>query len=65
MRPVAESLINIDFAAAGERCLGINEIKLPNADSYFGYEEEEIAAALGSVCHVLFMVSKYLDVRIS
>lgn len=41
----------------------MNLAKLPNADSFFGYEEEEIATALGSVCHVLFLVSKYLDVR--
>lgn len=49
-------------SAAGERCLSVNLAKLPNADSFFGYEEEEIATALGSVCHVLFLVSKYLDV---
>jgi len=48
--------------AAGERCLSVNNAKLPNADSFFGYEEEEIATALGSVCHVLFIASKYLDV---
>jgi hypothetical protein len=44
--------------------LSVNNAKLPNADSFFGYEEEEIATALGSVCHVLFIASKYLDVRL-
>lgn len=57
-------LLEIYPISAGEKCLLINEVKLPNSDSFFGYEEEEIAAALGSVCHIIFMVSKYLDVRI-
>jgi len=60
--PYSCSLLEL-VGAAGERCLSVNLAKLPNADSFFGYEEEEIATALGSVCHVLFLVSKYLDVR--
>jgi len=35
---------------------------LPNSDSFTGCDEELIAVALGHVCHLLFMLAKYLDV---
>eukprot|EP00051_Salpingoeca_urceolata_P010309 m.125748 g.125748 ORF g.125748 m.125748 type:complete len:522 (+) comp16660_c1_seq1:526-2091(+) len=37
------------------------DIKLPNSD-YSGCDEAEVAAALGHVSHLVFMIAKYLDV---
>jgi len=37
-------------------------MKLPNSE-FVGCEEEEVATALGSVCHVVQLISKYLGVR--
>jgi len=36
-------------------------MKLPNSE-FVGCEEEEVATALGSVCHVVQLISKYLGV---
>lgn len=44
-----------------QKCLLISGFRLPNSD-FNGCDEEQIATALGFVCHVLFMVSKYLEV---
>jgi len=39
----------------------VNGFRLPNSD-FTGCDEEQIATALGFVCHVAFMISKYLEV---
>eukprot|EP01132_Coremiostelium_polycephalum_P001978 gene1978-2435_t len=44
----------------GNKILTINGLPLPNSD-FTGYDEEQIATALGYVCHILFLASKYLD----
>jgi hypothetical protein len=41
--------------------LCINALRLPNSD-FNGADEESIAAALGSVCHCVSLLSRYLDV---
>ncbi|EGC28780.1 hypothetical protein DICPUDRAFT_159732 [Dictyostelium purpureum] len=45
----------------GNKLLTINGLPLPNSD-YNGYDEEQIATALGYVCHILHLASKYLNV---
>jgi len=42
--------------------LCINGIKLPNSDNFAGNDEEQIATALGFVCQILCMLSKWLEV---
>jgi hypothetical protein len=39
----------------------INGFRLPNSD-FTGCDEEHIATSLGFVCHLIFMISKYLEV---
>jgi len=41
-------------------CVG--GVKIPNTLHFQGCDEEELATGLGFVCHILFMVAKYLDV---
>jgi len=41
----------------------INSVPLPNSE-FVGFDEEQIAVSLGFVAHAVFMVSKYLDVRL-
>jgi len=41
--------------------LTISNIQLPNSD-FIGYDEEEISMGLGHVCHIVFLVSKILDI---
>ena len=43
------------------RSLCIQGIRLPNTD-FGGFAEEEIATALGFVCQVTLMLSRWLDV---
>ncbi|KAM9958693.1 hypothetical protein ACTFIW_012282 [Dictyostelium discoideum] len=45
----------------GNKMLTINSLPLPNSD-YNGFDEEQIATALGYVCHILHLASKYLDI---
>jgi len=40
----------------------ITGISLPNSDKFSGSDEEQIAIGLGHVCHLVFMLAKYLDV---
>lgn len=42
--------------------MAINGIVLPNSQ-YTGCDEEQIATALGYVCHLVHLLSQYLDVR--
>jgi len=51
--PVSQSSDGKTLALAGFR--------LPNSD-FTGCDEEQIATALGFVCHIIFMISKYLEV---
>jgi hypothetical protein len=39
----------------------INGIPLPNSD-FTGCDEEQVAVALGHVCHILTLLAKYLNV---
>jgi ankyrin repeat protein len=49
-------------APTDNHCLCICGIRLPNSDSFLGCDEEEVATALGSVCHIILLISKYLEV---
>jgi hypothetical protein len=48
-------------ATPGDGCFTIASIPLPNSD-FTGCDEEEIAAALGNVAHVLTLVSRWFVV---
>jgi len=43
------------------KSFSINGFRLPNSD-FTGCDEEQIATALGFICHVVYMVAKYLEV---
>lgn len=40
----------------------INGLRLPSSGDYGGCDEEQIATALGYVCHIVFMISKWLNI---
>ena len=42
------------------KSLSIQGLRLPNSD-FTGCDEEQIATALGMVCHMLFIVAKFLN----
>ncbi|EGG16123.1 hypothetical protein DFA_09795 [Cavenderia fasciculata] len=45
----------------GNKVLNINGLPLPNSD-FNGFDEENISTALGYVCHILHLASRYLDI---
>lgn len=49
------------IAPLGDKTLSIAGFSLPNSD-FTGCDEENVATALGYVCHALFMISKWLQV---
>merc|ERR1712137_101524 len=55
------AIFSITPAADQHQSLCINTIRLPNTD-YTGCSEEGIATALGLVCQVIFMLSRWLNV---
>jgi len=40
----------------------INGFVLPDSDSFNGHDDEKLAIALGYVCHIIFLLAKYLEV---
>ena len=54
--------IKISEDKDGARVFTIKGIPLPEKE-LVTYEEEQVATALGYVCHFVFMLSKYLEVR--
>eukprot|EP01133_Synstelium_polycarpum_P008694 gene8694-10214_t len=45
----------------GHKTLVINNLPLPNSD-FNGCDEENISTALGYVCHIVHLASRYLDI---
>ena len=48
-------------------CYTIRELRLPNNFNNIlsSFDEEQVSTALGYVCHLLILVSKYLEVRLT
>lgn len=61
-----QALFPITCICSGERqCFNIRGLELPPpGDSLFGVAEEDLSAALGYLCHLIHMLSKYLAIQL-